>query len=70
MNEEIVKVYTKYDVIPNRLSVSYIKPFQGEFDDNWNELLSYNFVDHRLYDAVRIEEGVDGVKYVSYTFAE
>ncbi len=56
---EIVKVYTKYDVIPNRIIRNEESPLASE---EWG-VLPWK---PRCYDAVDIEEGLEGVRIVHY----
>uniref|UniRef100_A0A6M3L431 Uncharacterized protein n=1 Tax=viral metagenome TaxID=1070528 RepID=A0A6M3L431_9ZZZZ len=61
---KLIRVYTKYDVIPNCIKVSYLKPMDY-LDDAWHglEILETGNV---LYSAEYIEQGLEGVVFVCY----
>ena len=52
LSNEIVKVFTKYDVVPNRI----IR----------NEERALTSWEARSYDAVSVEKGLEGVTFVRY----
>ena len=57
--KEIVKVYTKYDIIPNRLIKNKEKELTVE---EWGKMPW----EAKYYDAVSVEKGLEGVTFVRY----
>ena len=50
----MIKVYTKYDSIPNRIIMNVET---GDLDDIWKK---------KVFDAYKIEQGLEGVRFVHF----
>ena len=65
---ELTKVYTKYDSIPIALKLNYVRKLTPE-DLNWPTDIWFDqsgFISERTLHYAGEEEGLEGVKFVTY----
>ncbi len=68
MDEEIVKVYTKYDTPAMSVTVPRLNRIVAHSLSDDTELLNLPCMVHFRYEISKIEYGLEGVRYFHYAY--